>query len=483
MSQCVPDDVMALVFRQLDLVDFCAMASTCRVWHTAARKPAAWPKTAPSVQMDMHRMCARPLSQTVWAASTAISGRPDDPSQWLGKINELQHVSTLALIGNSNFRYCTFEAYSALLHRVTTLETNVPSLALAVHGGGRLVSLTIVTYFSWDWTRVLSKLDTLTHLRMDSLPDQHPRFGDALGKLVNRHGQLRSIQLPKCTWASSDLLQCILYDPTCNLSSLRTLTYVPVTPNFVNRILERIPQLKTCISAPLETQCRHTQWITQHAARMDTSNSIGLASLAIHDGYYNYIGYYCTFERILSGLTELTIYRDMRNVLAWPGTYPRLRVLRIVEKDGSDPSLRITPVSFPNLETFSYCSSLSWLRTQDSPAWLTDLLSLSHFRHLDLHACRYSDVTSTNAGTLTRTLLAGMTKSPTWRVVTCSIQPSTIYIDPTLFVSFPWALVRWHVYTSHHTARIITFRPRIYASSWRSWVPGLLVHQVVWERV
>jgi hypothetical protein len=46
-------------------------------------------------------------------------------------------------------------------------------------------------------------------------------------------------------------------------------------------------------------------------------------------------------------------------------------------------------------------------------------------------------------------------------------------------------LVRWHVVDVEHgnQASITSYRPRLEASRWRTWVPGLQSHQVVWDRL
>jgi hypothetical protein len=159
----VPSDVLALILQQLDLADFCAAASTCRSWHTAARKKPAWPKTVvrPLV-LRLPGVNVRPLSRTVWAACTNLALNQSSFHAMhllLERIgHELVHVSTMSLTFDTKMtvEHAFWEPHTDLLSRLTKLRTNVPSLvkATALY---RLTSLTIMRYnhdYDWGWSFV-----------------------------------------------------------------------------------------------------------------------------------------------------------------------------------------------------------------------------------------------------------------------------------------------------------------------------------------
>jgi hypothetical protein len=477
----VPDDVLSLVLCQLDLEDFCAAANTCRAWHHAARKKSSWPKASSGMCLDLSRVYsrhARPLSHTVWAACSHVVCSPVANMvhlhEWLDTIHhELMHVTTLTLFIPARM----LPAIAPVLHsyhktvfsRITTLRTDCIELVKATTLSGRLNTLIVVqtlTNSYEDWKVLLPTLSTLTHIRLENALYDSASIGKALAQLAHNHEMLRTIHFPS-DWAESHRMFVGLFcNKSMNLSSLRVLVFVPhSSPSLMREAITRISHLEVYTT----NGCPNTRWLA-------CSNSIiilppsrshnNLTSLSLRRSN---VDVDMLIKLQLPHLTEFGIHTRFNNNFAPPGPYPQLRLL------STDIAYPLAISSAPNLEQLSIRGFLP-----DNFAWIHDLSMLARFRHLDLSINESSRVIASVS--FARALLSGMARSMVWRCVTCRLMPVSIWINKniSLFDSFPWALIRWRVVKG---SRIITFRPRIRLSKWRSWIPRLNSRQVVWERV
>jgi hypothetical protein len=387
-SQRVPDDVLALIFYRLDLVDFCAAAGTCRMWHAAVCKKSAWPHTVSGVRFDTQLPSEqRPLSQTVWAACNhVVVFSKLDRYEWFDKIEkELPHVSSLSLVGTRLTHAFDLNAYRVMLGRITTLHTNVIELVQAASCGGQLTSLTIANHHSGHaWARLLLTLPTLRYVAFDcsACPES---LGIALAQLAHRHGRLRSIRMPVSPWDANYLLVGLLQDATLDLSSLRAMVGAPAHTVYMYRAIKRMPHLAVYIPAPSTLQCVDTCWLRRHPslARGYDHDKFGLTSFAFEN--YDSAHVDPRLQRLLPTLTELAIYQRVNMRHALVGPYPRLRLLRLVLSTHSCLSFPLVISSATNLEYLSLCSKLEWLynrqdKGESLPAWFQDLSALSHFR-------------------------------------------------------------------------------------------------------
>jgi hypothetical protein len=507
MSQGAPADVLALILQQLHLVDFCAAAATCTMWHTAARKKAAWPKTiiGPLV-FHVPLVCvpdARSLENTVWAACTNVThhdshNEPDALDlfgKWTEKVNkELLHVTDLSVLINSSYRDLNMrhvDSYRSQFERITSLHTNQVAFAQAT-SRERLVSLTIEgvvsVYDTLAWLNLIPTLASLTRIRVNLFAHEVRAvravpFGKAFAQLAHAHHTLRSIVLPHdCEMARYCLMG--LLDPELsdlNLSSIHTLTNVPRLPGTIDSILTRIPHLIECMCAPYRKS-----WLPPLAKNDNHHHGGGLVSLSCNA---RDLSSSPKIAASCSNLAELDIcdlgYSNTAKLQRMIRSYVRLTSLRLSDGHLVFANKNIGDFA-PHLQQLSVCESAIWTLPTEG-GWsvsicFAHLSTLAHLRHLELtHSCGFPG-TDTNA---TRALLQGMVRSPCWRQVTCGKMPVAIRVDSNVFSSEQLKLVRWHVVDVEHgnQASITSYRPRLEASRWRTWVPGLQSHQVVWDRL
>jgi hypothetical protein len=503
-QSCVPDDVLALILRQLGLVDFCAAAGTCRVWHAAARKRAAWPKSKMLV-FDKQLPYARdapPLSQTAWAGCTKVAyrgsyGFEQLNRRWLGKISdELVYVSDLSVL-ISNIQCSEVDIYLGdlcrpLLKRLTRLHTNQVALVQAT-SRENLVSLTIEGNVPFRdepiWTHVLVTLSSLTHVRID-LYGGVVWLGKALAQLANDYHVLRSIVLPPTEESAK---QCLLglFDYELDLSSIRTLTNLPAQLGTLYSVLKRMPHLVEYTCVPFGESERYNSSLpsllssennNNNNDKSDGGSQLASTSCEAHDFLFHpwLISSFCN-------LTDLTLYDFGHCQYDWLEQVMRsyVRLVRLC-LPGRSLVWKMKQIGglAPHLEQLSLCETMMWERRHRLSACFTHLSTLAHFQHLELMRDKCIDwgfpATATET---TSALLQGMLRSPRWRQITCSRMPVPIRVRSDTFASKQLELVRWNVVSSGRTQTIVSYCPRLVASRWRTWVPGLRSHRVIWTRI
>jgi hypothetical protein len=485
MSERIPDDVLALVFQHLSLNDFCAAAGTCRVWHAAARKKAAWPKTIGYILFNLQSVRGvRKLSQTAWAACARVTlpgySNSTDLREWIVHVgDELVCVSDLSLVRNEPMQHLLgMKSWSSLLGRLTSLRTNRIELVQAT-SRERLSSLTIARPVMQveEWTCLLPALESLTHIRLEE--ELHSfSFGRALATLTKKHRKLKSVELPYRLRSSQEVLRGTLHchSDLDDFSSILTLTHAPRGLATACIALARLPSLVIYACAPPPQFTSHISLLVNPHAH---TNLVSLALDSFNARAYQRL------EPYMRHLVEFSIYRHMDHYSGPLGSFSCLRLLRLPPRYLSFATQDMTCLA-PRLEQLSICESMMWLRHGPragvSPC-VKSLSTLPHFQHLELRTCTDPQFQLVDAGILTRTLFHGMESAHQWTEVTCSVMPVSLVANAT-FVSFvsKLASMRWHV-IQDDGSKTVTYRPRLRISRWRAWVLGLHPYQVFWDRV
>jgi hypothetical protein len=518
MSQETPPDVLALILQQLNLVDFCAAANTCNVWHVTARKKTAWPKSKVGALVfpdwPQRLPGARSLTETVWASCTHVShydrhGFESLNRQWLGRLStELVHVSTLSFVVHTQISapYLA-ELGGPLLGRLTSLRTNQVTLVQAT-SRDRLIHLTIAPHIliqdDREWMRLLPTLSNLMHVTVEV--EYHGGvFGKALAQLADAHHTLRSITLPTSNELARHVMIGLLPnywnswgEPRLDLSSICILTNAPRQAGLLHQILARMPRLETfTCSLPINTTTT-TSWLPFQSpeAKDLVDCDQQLESLTCSPGDLLSAPHPAHF----ANLFDLTLYdfncvQYDQLVLKYK-PFMRLAHLclsscgyQLEERDVGALAPHITHLSMNEFMMWAIHTSLltgKWYTAVSS--CFAGLSKLTQLHHLELVGNAWSDWRCpTDTTVITRAILTGMQQSLCWRHVTCARVPADMYVDSSH--SFPpeqLALVRWHVVAygkNAHAATTVVYRPRVRMSRWRLWVPGLRSHQVVWDRV
>jgi hypothetical protein len=473
-AAALPDDVLALVLCQLTLHDFCTAATTCRTWHKAARKKAAWPNAVTGALVFHWKLVCRPLSQTVWAACTRIS---DVDCCILERvIRELAHVQDLMFVSAHTYSYSPHQR--PFIERLVTLRTNDISLVQAT-SIRRLTSLFVMPLsrnLHQDWMRLLPTLAGLTYVRLET--DMEPRsLGHALAQLAHAHRKLRTIHLPSILSYGEDILAGLIHYRHRDLSSIRTLLGVPKSTGILRDILVCMPHLTKYAFEP-----SHLCDASRIALLPTLQDSLhGLTSLAL--SAYNDLADSWLIP-YLPTLTELSVYTTQYEYkggcLGAAGPQPNLRLLRLPRNYTGMASSRKIEHLAPNLEQLSMYNSMLLTCFQKVSPIVYSLSSLSHFEHLEVRG-RFEHIVSLDPSIVTGALLDGMAYSRSWRHVTCSIIPVSMFVTNGYLSSDHLEPMRWHVVQDNK--HVSTFRPRLCISYWRSWVPGMSTHQIVWELV
>jgi hypothetical protein len=477
-AMSAPSDVLALILQRLDLVDFCAAASTCHSWHAAARKKTAWPKTVVrSLVLRLPGVTTRPLSATVWAACTNLSLKGNSfcatPLLFERIGHELVHVSTLSftLDKRVDIDDAFWAPHTALLSRLTTLHTNIPSLVKAT-ASYRLASLFVGFYsYDYDWGALLStcSLASLTHVRIKFTRtlSEATSLGRALARLAHQHHTLCSIQFGQSFGNPHEILDGLLENPDLDLSSIHTLVNVPA---YLIRVLPMLEHLPSLTAIQDKNHFKPTQLPPLVCRDDDMPRPVGLISLDL-------VSYGANYEAWLNAhlvhLTELSI---IEHVPKLTGPYARLRRLRLPLN--SPRHCQDLSCFAPNLEQLA----LVWVdagSNRDIFSRLANLQCMPHLSHVELWLPVDRPWWNLSRNTLTLALLINMLHARCWRQVTCSAKPVSVYLDNKDARLVSLEHVRWHVMRS--STRLDTYRPRIRVVNWRRWLPGLRAKQVVWE--
>jgi hypothetical protein len=470
----VPSDVLALVLSQLDLVDFCAAAGTCHAWHEVAIKKTAWPRAVDRILL-LPSTChetKRSLSKTVWAGCRSLAlphaRNVTEAYVWMERMStELVHVTSLSIeCGGKGDVPVISATCRAWLSRLVSLHTNRPIL---VHETSRehLTSLKISSYRGRSgnrWVKSISAMVSLKHVQIGCILNAQ-LLGRALGELANAHRKLHSIEFSGYSneVESTTLLNGLL--DGSDLASIRALVNAPSFLDVLRRALERLPSL--------------TAYTTSHTKPIHNVPP-GLTSLALD---CNNLPHHAWLMPYLANLHDLSIRSSTHGLASY--YCPRLRSLTLpTHYDGHYVSTHIGIVA-PHIEHLALCTPVLWTHpnptTQDTTRpGFPNLSRLSKLQHVELLPCTVPGWEHTAPATVTYALLTGMLSSSTWRHVTSHIAPVPIRIDTVLAPS-SLVHIRWHVPKGRTQLRFDTYRPRIQASGWRSWVPGLCSRQVVWD--
>jgi hypothetical protein len=492
MSQRMPNDLLALVFCQLHLDEFCAAAGTCMAWHAAACKKTAWPKAVSWICLQHPETnCGRPLSKTVWAACRGISLSHAIHSDnvinfinWVEQIHkELVHVKALSVV-------CTVElednslsdSCQAWLSRLTELRTNMQSLVQST-SRERLTHLTIAAHtnlYKDSWLPLLLTLSGLTYVRITASCDVDV-LGRVLAQLADKYHALRTIEFPANAYRVKELFRGLDagHAAHLDLSSIRTLINAPRSVSFILHALRAFPSLTSHVS--------NTTWLPsppllQLQPEPEPHEPLPTRLLSLS------IDRYCTtysawIDPYLANLTELSVHDT---AFGLSGPLPRLRLLRL--PPSYDALFIDTDLAFfaPNLEQLWLFEPMMWktyeFKRRLSPCFAS-LSRSQHLTHVNLQTY-YPDRCAVTQEILTRTLFHFMLNSHSWHQVTCHVIPVSIHLDKSdraCASSASFASLRWHVV--QECTKLGTYRPCIKTSRWRAWVPGLHTHRVVWERV
>jgi hypothetical protein len=336
-----------------------------------------------------------------------------------------------------------------------------------------------------SWAGLIASCTALTYVYIESTREAEIEWlGRTLAKLAHAHHNLSSIQFPPMDYYSAKSMLSGLLDTsvaTLDLSSIRTLVNAPYhCKDSMRNALNLLPCLATYANSYVfEPMC--LPLLLYSSDESFPQAPAELVSLTI--GRYNALTDAWLNPYLLS-LTELTIVGTTCNL---KGPLPRLRCLRLPIRGGGGGDGGLVLVdeklsSFaPNLEQLALHVSTIWNNSDprcDVLPCFTSLSRMPRLEHVELlssYGPGWARITST---IVTLTLLTGILTSPAWRQITSCITPAPIYVDDSLYVAaLPHVL--WHVFQGRK--HVGTYRPRVQASYWHSWVPGLCSKQVVWD--
>jgi hypothetical protein len=489
------DHVLALILQRLTLVDFQAAASTCRSWHNAARKKAAWPCTEPRVCLDMRHVCAsnaRPLSCTVWAACTSVTcadwQRGGAASQGLERVAvELTHVRNLSI-------KVPFEGdavrqrYGHLTSRLTSLRTNNPALA-----GESLQHLTILSQIHDEWAQQLPTpvFSRLEHLVFCGKTQTLTGVAAAAIQLARTYGRLHTIEFaPRERGDALDeyLFQELLSNARdgARLTSIKSLINAP--SKHLSKVLERFPCLtQLTLRAPPSFSSR----LVLDASDKPSNDSEHLARLAIYKDLFDFDWFDAPR---LEHIVDLSASSHQLSNEFFFDKFPRLRLLRLI------PPARIrgpvhTPIAPlpPLLRQLSVCEPtqdkhyespepllLSWTDGDNDLTTVTQFINqvsrLTHMEHIEFRPLSPSALEERlfDMTTMTILLVTAMVQTPSWRHVTWDRPPVTIASQGLTRPQL--APLRWHTLRA-------TYQPHLEHSRWRVWLPGMDAHHIIWREV
>jgi hypothetical protein len=321
-----------------------------------------------------------------------------------------------------------------------------------------------------DWTHVLPMLSALTCLRVDGTP-QESMLGRAIAQLAHAHRTLSTIQFPFFPCNSRPILGALLSDATLDLSSIRILRSAPLDTPLMCTAIRRLPLLTT-----YDGWTPRAHWIgTSSPYEQDTPLCFpGLTSLTLHwrsqeDPYL--------LSR-LSHLTELTL---LDATFEFKARYENLRRLRLpngyIKGACKSNWLHIDEFA-PHLEQVSICESKTWLFSGRATC-LSRYERMPRLRHVVFHMHFSRD--TVKAMNVTRAVFTHLIRSCCWREITCDAMPASFFFTRGTILSRSLSLLRWHVLDGNRPTE--TYQPRMQASSWSKWIPGLNTRQIVWGRV